>query len=198
MMSRRYIVLCAAVLLSACGRQSEEVKAPPVPPAQPAAQPPPLPTAVQPAPPAPPAPQVNITRPETPPTPKPVPEVKALASGAFKNGEFKLTKVKVTGTILTVEFQLNGQCCTNERIPIDQISYIDDASAKKFGVLKDESGQAMAAPLEMSSNKEYVDARLNGHPYTIWIKFPAPPVESKTISLNMPYIGALDGMPVAR
>ena len=176
---RLLLACCVFALLAACSRQpADQAKPSPAQAAAPAA--------------AAPAPKIELARPATPPAP---PEVAPLAKGRFKNSEWRLTKVRVTRAILTVELQIDGKCCESESMPLDQTSYIDDASAKKFGVLKDDAGQWMAAPLLSNS---YVTLQANGGVSTVWIKFPAPPAESKTISLNLPKIGALDGMPVQR
>jgi hypothetical protein len=173
--------LCASMLLIACGKKSDEAGTAPNSPA----------TAAPAA--AAPAPQIDIKS----AAPQRAPKPPSLASGALGEGggEWRLSKVNVTGAILTVEFDLEGKCCFTEFVPIDQVSYIDDASAKKFSPLRDEGGLWMAAPLNLNKELEF---HIAGGITRVWIKFPAPPAESKTISLNLPKIGALDGLPVQR
>lgn len=122
-------------------------------------------------------------------------DVDVITNGKVNNINWRLTKVKVTGSILTVEFETEGQNYSSVRIELNQVSYIDDATAKKVDVLKDEAGEWMAAPL---SGKNHLNFEVSGGITKIWMKFPAPPASSKTISLNIPKIGALDGLEVQR
>jgi hypothetical protein len=165
-MSRKWL-LAAAHALVLLGACGKTPEPAAAPPAAPA--PPPSPAPAPPAAPAPAAapPQVTVTSPAQPP-------VQALASGKIKSSE----------------------CCSSERIELDQVSYIDDATAKKFTVLKDEAGQWLAAPLD--SRKKMLKLKAYGGISKTWMKFPAPPAESKTVSINMPHLGALDGIAVQR
>src|SRR5262245_58609825 len=58
--------------------------------------------------------------------------------------EVDLTSVAVTGDILTVSLRFrpnsNQDFSMNLNIPIEQVSITDDATSRRYGVLKDQSG----------------------------------------------------------
>jgi hypothetical protein len=97
--------------------------------------------------------------------------------------------------VLTVEFETEGKCCATETVKLEQVSYVDDATAKKFGVLKDDAGAWFAAPVQ---GGDQVTFEAGGGVTRTWLKFPAPPATSKTVSLNIPKIGSLDGIELQR
>lgn len=115
--------------------------------------------------------------------------------------EVDLVRAGITGKILTVELLYRNPTSAytrNVEMPIQQVSYIDDATAKRYGVLKDESGQYLASPLG-KRDKTIVDL---GNFSSVekskvaWFKFPAPPAGTKTISINIPDVGPYDGISV--
>ena len=132
------------------------------------------------------------------PTPEPAPiQGAAIQSQPGPKGNtVSLNKVAVTGDILTVTMTYSGgdQCCVH--IPVNQVSVIDDATSQRFSVLKDNAGQAMAAPLE--SNPASVMPDSFKQPSIVWFKFPAPPVTSATVSITVPGVAPFDAVPVTR
>ncbi|QNH62747.1 hypothetical protein [Hymenobacter sediminicola] len=119
-----------------------------------------------------------------------------------KGTQISLTKARVIGDILTVELQaaLPANADANYetvRADIDQVSYIDDATSRKYNVLKDQSGMYMALPLDYSKKSVATDARKTG-PGIMSFKFPAPPATSTTISLSLPGMGSFDGITIQR
>ncbi|UOO82854.1 phosphoribosylglycinamide synthetase [Uruburuella testudinis] len=119
-----------------------------------------------------------------------------------KESVIHLTSAKVTGQILTVEFVAvpkkrgDGRYeWLNLTLPLKNVSYIDDATAKKVSLLQDDGEAYMASPLNGTGKS----IRLDGHsPITATLKFPAPPETSPTISVNFSDIGSFDGVPVSR
>lgn len=105
-----------------------------------------------------------------------------------------LIKADVTGKLLTVEIQYvytgrSGMIhSTSTDYHIKDVSYIDTATSKIYGVAKEKSGSWMAAPLD---DKEKVSFMLNqlGDSQTVWFMFPAPSPETNFISLNVPEVG---------
>ena len=105
-----------------------------------------------------------------------------------------LIKADVTGKLLTVEIQYvhtvpKGTINTvSTEYHIKDVSYIDTATSKIYGVFKDKSGSWMAAPL---NNQKKVGFMLNesGDSQTVWFMFPAPSPETNFISLNVPGVG---------
>ena len=105
-----------------------------------------------------------------------------------------LIKADVTGKLLTVEIQYvypegkSSAHSSNMDYHIKDVSYIDTATSKIYGVFKDKSGSWMAAPL---NDKEKVSFMLNqsGESRTVWFMFPAPSPETNFIFLNVPGVG---------
>ncbi|MDU0369623.1 hypothetical protein ACFPAF_04390 [Hymenobacter endophyticus] len=150
---------------------------------------------------APAASNVGVERAETTnPTP---PATPALATQPGPKGtQVALTKARVIGDILTVELQASLPATADGnyetvRADIDQVSYIDDATSRKYNVLKDQSGLYMALPLDYSKKSVAADARKSG-PGIMSFKFPAPPATSTTISLSLPGMGSFDGITIQR
>lgn len=131
------------------------------------------------------------------------PATPALATQPGPKGtQVALTKARVIGDILTVELQASLPATADAnvetvRAEIDQVSYIDDATSRKYNVLKDQSGLYMALPLDYSKKSVAADARKSG-PGIMSFKFPAPPATSSTISLSLPDVGSFDGITIQR
>lgn len=105
-----------------------------------------------------------------------------------------LIKADVTGKLLTVEIQyvfpnpMRAPDSSDIDYHIKDVSYIDSATSKIYGVVKDKSGSWMAAPLD---DKEKVDLFLSesGESEAVWFMFPAPSPETNFIFLNVPGVG---------
>jgi hypothetical protein len=117
--------------------------------------------------------------------------------------EVDLTSVAITGDILTVSLRFrpnsNQDFSMNLTIPIEQVSITDDATSRRYGVLKDQSGQYMASPLSgenvyftVNSPKLY-----SGTFEVAWFKFPVPP-QGQTISINVPKVAPFDNIRIQR
>lgn len=128
----------------------------------------------------------------------------ALATQPGPRGsQVALTKARVVGDILSVELQymlppssdVSGSVSVYE--DIDQVNYVDDATSRKYEVLKDQQGKFMASPLSYNDKQFKADVRKNV-PALVSFKFPAPPATSQTISLSIPEAGSFDGVAVQR
>lgn len=142
--------------------------------------------------------QAGVTRDvvEAAPTPAPPP----VAAPAIqtqpgpKGTQVALNRVAVTGDVLTISMTFSGgDCCTY--IKVDELSVIDDATSQRLGVLKDNAGNPMAAPLNSGGKEIRVNAT---KPAVIWAKFPAPPATSKTVSIAIPEVAPFDAVPITR
>jgi hypothetical protein len=106
-----------------------------------------------------------------------------------------LNRVSVTGDLMTVQLTYTGGS-GNNHAKLEEVSVIDDATAKQMGVLKDNAGKWLASPLNF--NGQMLDVSLSDKPSVVWFKFPAPPAETKTVSINIPDVAPFDGVPVTR
>ncbi len=143
----------------------------------------------------------GVTRelvPAATPSASPVAQIQAPAiqtQPGPKGNNVALNRVAVTGDILTVSMTFSGgTCCVHMRI--EDVSVIDDATSQRIGVLKDNAGKYMAAPLE--SNGTSVSPESWRTPSVVWFKFPAPPATSKTVSIALPGVAPFDAVPVTR
>ncbi|MDP1872936.1 hypothetical protein [Phenylobacterium sp.] len=111
-----------------------------------------------------------------------------------------LTRVRVTGNVLTVELSYRpaGNDTQWVYLDADEVSIIDDATSQRYGVLRDDSNQWMAAPLQSASRDRLSVQLRRGQPGIVWFKFPAPPAGSPTVSINIPNVGPFDGVAVQR
>ena len=130
------------------------------------------------------------------PAPAPAP-INAIQTQPGPNGSSAiLERVAVTGNIMTVQLRLTGGSHDSELAKLEEISVIDDATSNRIGVLKDSEGKWMASPLFAANNVQLLTGR--DTPSLVWLKFPAPPATSPTISINIPGIAPFDGVPVTR
>lgn len=191
------VVLSALALLTACQKEPE-----PTPPPQPQEQAP----NPNPAPPAPtptPASNPSLIREPAAPQQQQDPAAQAIQSKPFGQGTLALTKAKVVGQILNVEFmyippknERGYYKFTNEHSgKITDFAYVDEATSKRISLLQDESGKYMTDPAAGVSNT----IGLTGNsPKIIALKFPAPPETSPTITIDFPGAGSFDSVPVSR
>jgi len=191
------VVLSALALLTACQKEPE-----PTPPPQSQEQAP----NPNPAPPAPtptPASNPSLIREPAAPQQQPDPAAQAIQSKPFGQGTLALTKVKVVGQILNVEFmyippknERGDYKFTNEHSgKITDFAYVDEATSNRTSLLQDESGKYMTDPAAGVSNT----IGLTGNsPKIVALKFPAPPETSTTITIDFPGAGSFDSVPVSR
>ncbi|WP_374665367.1 hypothetical protein [Acinetobacter sp.] len=126
----------------------------------------------------------------------------ALAEMPMSKGTLALQSVKVTGKILTVKVMAQPNPAPNGKtefmstsINLSQTNYIDDDTAKKVGLLQDDAGVWMAAPLNATDK---AISKASYDPILLTFKFPAPPESTKTVSINLGNAGSFDGIPVER
>lgn len=126
----------------------------------------------------------------------PMPAATVIQSQPGPGGsQVDLLSVKVTGDILTVTLRCSStEKYNSESFKVPDISVIDDATAQRIAVLKDNSAKWLAS----RASGDYLSADCSVTPGIIWAKFPAPPATSKTVSINLPAVAPFDGVPVAR
>jgi len=122
----------------------------------------------------------------------------AIATKQVSDGTLNITKVKVVGSILNIEAVLDNpeKNSVNINFPSDNIYYIDDASAKKMSLLKDDSGKFMITPTNAEGKKLWYLG--SDKMILISLKFAVPAPDSKSISLTLGDFGSFDALPVTR
>lgn len=130
------------------------------------------------------------------PTPSPTPAAAIQTQPGPKGNTVALNRVAVTGDILTVSMTFSGgtDCCIH--MPVEDVAVIDDATSQRIGVLKDNSGKWMAAPLETGGRNVGPESFRTAS--VVWFKFPAPPATSRTVSVALPGVAPFDAVPVTR
>jgi hypothetical protein len=117
--------------------------------------------------------------------------------------EVDLMRAGVTGDTLAVELHCRnpGKSTVVIKFPIEQVSVIDDATSRRYGVLKDQAGQYLAAPMidwagrPIQSIYSKIGFRSDS---VMWFKFPAPPPQAQTVSINIPTIAPFDNIRIQR
>jgi hypothetical protein len=138
---------------------------------------------------------------ETAAPPPPGPAATTIQTNTGPDGtQVDLTRVRVTGNVLTVELSYRPAGNDTEWVYLDadEVSVIDDATSQRYGILRDDSNQWMAAPLQSASGDRLSLRLRDGRPGIIWFKFPAPPAGSSTVSINIPNVSPFDGVAVQR
>ncbi|GGK72245.1 hypothetical protein ACD591_05320 [Rufibacter glacialis] len=152
---------------------------------------------------APPASEVGVERTQaSAQQPEPASATPALDTQQGPKGmQVALTKARVVGDILTIEVQYSlpaSASGTKFTYPaLDNITYIDDATSRKYNLLRDQAGRYMANPIETSGKRSRVKVKAD-EPGVASFKFPAPPATSQTVSVSIPEVGSFDGITVQR
>lgn len=192
-----FVVLSALALLTACQKEPE-----PTPPPQ-AQEQAPNPNPAPPAPTPTPASNPSLIREPAAPQQQQDPAAQAIQSKPFGEGTLALTKVKVVGQILNVEFMYippknergSYQFTNMHSGKITDFAYIDETTSKRISLLQDESGKYMTDPAAEVSN---TISLTGSSPKIVALKFPAPPATSPTITIDFPGAGSFDSVPVSR
>ncbi len=188
-------VLSALTMLTACQKEPEPA---PVAPAQPQAQ---TQTQQEASKPNPAASSPALV--QEPAAPQQDPTAQAIESKPFGEGTLALTKAKVVGQILNVEFiftppkKPNGDYkFTNVHSgELKDFAYIDETTSKRISLLQDENGKYMADPIGGAGR----NIGLTGTtPKIIALKFPAPAETTPTITIDFPGAGSFDSVQVSR
>jgi hypothetical protein len=99
----------------------------------------------------------------------------------------EVTEFRRKGNTLTAKVRLRNGGATKSTPDIKYAEvYVLDANAgKKYEVLKDEKGSYIAA-LRQGWPERWYEEIQPGETRAIWMKFPAPPAEVKTATLQIP------------
>lgn len=96
-----------------------------------------------------------------------------------------ITEFKRKGNTLTVRTRLHNDGGKEAFVTLkyDKCFLLDADAGKKYQVLKDDAGAAIAQV--NSGNDEWHESVKPGQTQIIWMKFPAPPATVKSISLSI-------------
>jgi hypothetical protein len=129
-----------------------------------------------------------------PSTATPAPASTAPPAGALATQETNwkgvsaaVTDFRRKGNTLTAKVHLmnNGGADARVEIKFSEAYLIDTGAGKKYNVLKDEKGEYIASLKSGWADRWYDDIK-PGESYLLWMKFPAPPPETKAITLQIP------------
>lgn len=109
----------------------------------------------------------------------------------------EVSEFRRKGNTLTAKVRLvNKRADRSEpEIHWKEVALIDTAGGKKYEVLKDEKGAFLASTQQGWTDRwhEWIDGNSS---QIVWMKFPAPPPEVKTITLQMPKMPPFDDLTI--
>ena len=108
-----------------------------------------------------------------------------------------VTELRRKGSTLTARVVLNnkGTDKTQADVRYDEVYVMDLGAGKKYEVLRDEKGAYIAALRSGWSDRWYQELPPGGT-YTLWMKFPAPPPDVKTVTLQVPGVPPFEDLPI--
>jgi len=176
-----FLILTAGCQSHTPEGQSQAPPATPAPATAPQTAPPATAAATPPAPTAAPSP--------APPAAPAAPPAGALASqqSNWPGIAVDITEFRRKGSTLTAKMVLRNQGSAESEpdVHYNEIYVMDLAAGKKYEVLKDEKDNYIAA-LRSGYRDRWYQKLKPGESYTLWMKFPAPPADVKTVTLQIP------------
>ena len=106
-----------------------------------------------------------------------------------------LTEFRRKGNTLTAKLRLTATSKSEYAVDYKEVSLVDAAAGKKYEVLKDDKGTYLAATRPGWPEKIYGELAA-GQSVLLWMKFPAPPADVKTISLTLPSMAPFDDVAI--
>jgi hypothetical protein len=109
----------------------------------------------------------------------------------------EVTELRRKGNTLTakVRFRNQGGAEAEPDVHYNEVYVMDLGAGKKYEVLKDEKGNYIAG-LRSGWNNRWYDKVQPGQSATIWMKFPAPPADVKTVTLQVPGMPPFEDLPI--
>jgi len=109
----------------------------------------------------------------------------------------EVTEFRRKGPTLTARIRLRNQGTDKSRAEVhyDEAYLMDPGAGKKYEVLKDEKGTYIAALRSGWSDRWYDDLEPT-QSMTLWMKFPAPPPEVTTATLQIPSVPPFEDLPI--
>ena len=108
-----------------------------------------------------------------------------------------VTEFRRKGNTLTAKIRLSnrGSAKARAEIRFSEAYLIDTGAGKKYQVLKDEQNSYIAS-LRSGYSDFWYDEMAPSASQTIWMKFPAPPPDVKSITLQMPGAPPFDDLQI--
>ena len=109
----------------------------------------------------------------------------------------EVTEFRRKGNTVTAKVRLvnTGAEKIDPEIFWQEVSLIDTTGGKKYEVLKDEKGAYLAANRQSYTDR-WAERIEPNQSQIIWMKFPAPPREVKTITLQLPKMPPFDDLTI--
>jgi hypothetical protein len=108
-----------------------------------------------------------------------------------------VTELRRKGNSLTAKVRLTNKGANKVLAEISwkDVALVDAAGGKKYEVLKDEKGTYIASTRAGWNDRwsEWIEPSSS---QVVWMKFPAPPPEVKTITLQLPKTPPFDDLPI--
>ncbi len=193
-MSRSFVIVTFALLLVSCKGAQETTTTTSVTSTESSAT-------AAPAPPATASPEVTTTTAAQSSAPPAVAAPAPAASLASQDTNWpgvtaEVTEFRRKGNTLTAKVRLTNK---GEEVQPEfiwrEVSLLDTAGGKKYEVLKDEKGGYIASN-RSGWNDRWSASIPGGQSQTVWMKFPAPPTNVKTITLQLPKMAPFDDLTI--
>jgi hypothetical protein len=109
----------------------------------------------------------------------------------------EVTELRRKGNTLTarVRFRNQGGAEAEPDVHYNEVYVMDLGAGKKYEVLKDEKGNYIAG-LRSGWNNRWYDKVQPGQSAVIWMKFPAPPADVRTVTLQVPGMPPFEDLPI--
>lgn len=109
----------------------------------------------------------------------------------------EVTEFRRKGNTLTARVRLRNQggVGVQPEVIYDEVYVMDLAAGKKYKVLADEAGAYIAA-LRSGWKDRWYDKIEPGQSQTLWMKFPAPPAEVKSVTLQVPGVPPFEDLAI--
>lgn len=108
-----------------------------------------------------------------------------------------VTELRRKGNTLTAKVLLRNHGTADAQADINykEVYLMDLAAGKKYQVLQDEKGAYIAA-LRSNWNDRWYETLKPGQSFTLWMKFPAPPPDVKSVTLQVPGAPPFEDLPI--
>jgi hypothetical protein len=192
-MDRKIFIALSAVLLlaAACRAREEPASSTATTSASPEAAAP----ATEPA--APPTAPAESASTGTAPAGAPAAATLASQETNWTGVSAEVTEFRRKGNTLTAKVVLRNHAGADIQTEINykEVYLMDLGAGKKYEALKDEKGNYIAALRSGWGDRWYDDLK-PGQAFTLWIKFPAPPPEVKSVTLQLPGMSPFEDLPI--